>query len=885
MNLTPSCAKIAHLERILSGEKLMLKTLPVFKFPGGSAATLAAVGGKGLSLIKSSQSGLPVPPGFVLSVEFFRPWLDQLKATTEWSEFIKARPEQMQKACAALKSASANFTFTKEQREIVEHFLQDFEQAALFAVRSSSPEEDLEGASFAGGYETILGVNKSAIESAVLRAFASCLDFRVAAYKLEHGFDAFSPKIAVVVQRQIASDVAGVGFSINPITNNFDEVVINANFGLGETVVAGLATPDTFGVNKVTRSVAHRQLGDKETSIWLEPSGGTSEKPATDREKFTLNDQQILELSDLIVKVEKLYEKPIDTEWALADNKFYLLQARPITAYVQLAPNLVTPPGGHKYLYIDVTIVVQGLYKPMSSMGTAVVARFLRAAGEQVLGMNPLGEAQKSIAIVQNGRVYVNASMLLAGFGQDKICHVLTSMDPITSRALAEADEAEYAAKREGFALPPLHLLAQMPEIAWHLIEARLLPEHVHKNLVPAISKFMSEIRESAQSNLSVWELADELIPKTFKFIFAHSVPLFMTSRMALEHLQSQARDAGASEAQLGKLERALPNNVTTEMGLALYHLAVLDPETTTYRDEWNQFINLYGHRGAEEFDIASPRYRDQPELLKAQINTLRQTAQTDDNPQARFEKAKVERHAAFEEISEQIQKRDGGLQLRRFQSLYRVYETLAGYREMHKYLLIFTIDQLRQRLLKHADGLLAEGRLDSKVQVFDLTLDDLKKAASDGKYDLRIAAATNREFADRLASGPALPAIFDSRGRILRPVPPQPREGEVAGTPISPGVVRGRIKVLHSPDEKPFLRGEILVARATDPGWTPLFINAAALILEIGGMLQHGALVAREYGLPCVSGIPNATALWQDGDLVEVDGASGIIRVIAANS
>lgn len=856
----------------------MLKTLPVFKFPGGQTATLAEVGCKGLSLIKGSQSGLPVPPGFILSVEFFRPWLDELKTTAEWADFITASDEQMQTTCAALKSASNGFKFSKEQEEIVEQFLQDFDQEALFAVRSSSPEEDLEGASFAGGYETILGVTRPAIGSAVLRAFASCLDFRVAAYKKEHGFDPSSPKIAVVVQRQIASQVAGVCFSINPLTNNFDQAVINANFGLGETVVGGLATPDTYIVDKITRTIEARQTGGKETSIWLGPEGGTTEKPADDRNRLTLNDQQILALSNLVMQIEDLYGKPIDTEWALANNQFYLLQARPITAFVPLAPNMMTQPGLRKSLYIDVTIVVQGLYKPLSSMGTAVLRKLLRTAGEQLLGINLLGEPHKSVVIVENGRLYLNVSIVLAMFGKDKVCKLLTNMDPMTGRALAEADEDKYKAVG-GNPHPPLHLLWKLPEIALHLIEARLLPEHAHKNVQRAISKFMAEIRECSQSPLPAWQLADELLPKTFKFIFAHSIPLFVASRIALDHLQSIAQDA--SKEQLGKLERALPNNVTTEMGLALYHLASLDPISKAYTDQWDQFVNLYGHRGAIELDIASPRYRDQPQLLKEQIETLRQSDLSQDNPQTRFDKAQVERHAAYEEISEQIQKRSGWLQLKRFQSLYRVYETLAGYREVHKYLLIFTIDQLRECLLKDGDKLVDKGLLDSQAQIFDLTMDDLKKAERDPGYDLTVAAVSNRAFANRLASVPTLPSLFDSRGCILRPIPPAPKEGEVAGTPISPGVIRGRIKVLHAPDEKPLLRGEILVARATDPGWTPLFVNAAAVVLEIGGVLQHGALVAREYGLPCVSGIANATTLWQDGTLVEVDGSAGIIRVI----
>jgi phosphoenolpyruvate synthase/pyruvate phosphate dikinase len=182
--------------------------------------------------------------------------------------------------------------------------------------------------------------------------------------------------------------------------------------------------------------------------------------------------------------------------------------------------------------------------------------------------------------------------------------------------------------------------------------------------------------------------------------------------------------------------------------------------------------------------------------------------------------------------------------------------------------------------IFQKGSPLVAAKRLDNVQQIFDLTLEDLKEATTN-QIDLRIVGASNRQFADRLRAVSVLPSIFDSRGHILRPKPVPPKEGEVAGTPISPGIIQGRIKVLHSPDEKPLLRGEIIVARATDPGWTPLFVNAAAVILEVGGMLQHGALVAREYGLPCVSGVTNATTLWPDGTLVEIDGAAGVIRVL----
>jgi len=172
-------------------------------------------------------------------------------------------------------------------------------------------------------------------------------------------------------------------------------------------------------------------------------------------------------------------------------------------------------------------------------------------------------------------------------------------------------------------------------------------------------------------------------------------------------------------------------------------------------------------------------------------------------------------------------------------------------------------------------------GRLDVPEQVFDLTIDQLDDALGDTSIDLRALAEKNTQYLRRLRHVREFPRIIDSRGRILRPPKRKAREGELAGEPISPGVVRGRINVLHEPDEKPVLPGDILVARATDPGWTPLFLNASGIVLEIGGLLQHGALVAREYGKPCVAGIEHATSVLSDGQMVELDGANGVVRFI----
>ena len=220
-------------------------------------------------------------------------------------------------------------------------------------MRSSSPDEDLENASFAGGYVTVLGVSLDEIEDAVRECFISCLDERVVLYKAQQGIDVHDPRIAVLVQRQIESDVSGVGFSLNPVTNDYDEAVIDANFGLGETVVSGEVTPDHFVVDKPGRNILERHLGSKQVSRWVRPEGGVELREETRGDEAALDDEQVLEISDALGRIEALYGHPVDIEWAYAQGTLHLLQARPITAYFPLSTDMQTKPGAPRRLYLD----------------------------------------------------------------------------------------------------------------------------------------------------------------------------------------------------------------------------------------------------------------------------------------------------------------------------------------------------------------------------------------------------------------------------------------------------------------------------------------------------------------------------------------------------
>ena len=536
----------------------------IYFFPG-ETATLEEVGGKGLSLLEGIRASLPVPPGCILTVCFFDSWLSQLKTTTAWKRFLEAENGALADACEVLKQTTAAFIFTEDQEKILAEALQRFDANTLFAVRSSSPHEDLEGASFAGGYETVLGVTPERLRDAIKRCFLSALDHRVVVYMRATGFDATDPKIAVVMQKQIASDISGVGFSLNPVTNNYDDAVFNANWGLGETVVAGLVTPDTFTVDKVRGEVKDVVIGSKERSIWLALKGGTEEKKRYRSNDRTLSQTQLIELARLVTHVERIYGMPIDIEWAYERDRLYLLQARPITAYVPLAPDMVTKPGGKKRLYFDVTATVQGMTEPVSKMGTSLFRRLLKIVGRLVFARDLTKNIDTTIPWISDGKLFFNISNGFALVSKNKLIEFMPAIDPLGAKAVAQLDEHEYTSPAWRVRLLPFGLLLKLPSILLFTRSAKKNPEKVHRWVQERLLIFEAEAKRIAEKDMPLAEIWEELTYQVFVQVFLRTVPLTIAARRALGRIKRAVGD----DPDAAKLELALPHNVTTEMGFS----------------------------------------------------------------------------------------------------------------------------------------------------------------------------------------------------------------------------------------------------------------------------------------------------------------------------
>jgi len=925
--------------------------------PTNVSASLSEVGGKGLSLIQASKNGFPVPKGFVLSVDFFQPWielcLDESKSKA-WKIFAeKARTVQQQKEesktaitkddCDALKTECSKKLavgkkgcyFTPNQEKALQDAIQgvfggnESGDGAIVAVRSSSPEEDLVGTSFAGGYETTLGVplntsstgNKNdAFVKALLDSFLSMLDYRVVQYKLQQQqkvqnkndgdviMDVLKPKIAVVVQEQIDSQTSGVAFSINPHNNCYDEIVITANFGLGESVVSGIVTPDVYTVEHCKDDefvILDTKIGAKKEVIWLEKKKdekGTVQRSSEDASKeAALSESQIVELAKMVAKVEDFYSResalfcPIDVEWAYHNETLYLLQARPVTSYIPLFPEMITPRGAaKKNVFVDVIVMTQGFSEPFSVLGLDVWSIMV---GEMKSEFKKTGPTCPMWNI--HGRQYMNISNYLKTTGGTSFVEKIKEADPATDRAFDSIDLDDYTPVEipdgvHGYLWGKLKTVFRLvPSLILGLwLGEKALDKYkefaedfiVNKDAYMPDSSFRSFVKDSAVL------MTDQM----FSYLGIMATVLWSKSRLAT--MFKDCKEKGTDDL-LVSLYMDLKGNPTSEMGHAMVGLAVRPEiaETKTaeefrrkideeiYSEEfmglYKDFMMRYGCRGMKEIDMATPRTSEDPGVLFEKVK------QIDPEKNAILQVTKRRRDAVekLSEIARDLGKEKDFLYYEKF------IHNFWGYREHPKYMIVVMLARCRERALILGEKFVSDGRMDSKDQVFDLTFDQVASAEEGiAPQDLRPWIEGNTHPIKLVEHVKNWPTVIDSRGKIIRGTRKRPKsEGGdennslLLGDPIAPGTVTGRAKVLLAPYEKPLESGEILVARFTEPSWTPIFINAAAVVMEIGGPLQHGAIIAREYGIPCVSGLDGATAKIKDGDLIKVDGSSGTVTFI----
>jgi rifampicin phosphotransferase len=872
----------------------------IYNFDTKEQVDVSKVGGKAKSLIAMTQAKFNVPAGIVITSDFFAPWIDAVKKSSEWAKLLE---EITPSSCGAVKRFAKCAKFSDVQKNVLNSMINPLDDN-IFAVRSSSPQEDLADKSFAGMYETYLGIKRKDLEKHIIDAFSSMYDYRVIHYKDEANIDYKDADMAVIVQKQIDSDVSGVGFSINPISNDYDEAVINANFGLGESVVSGKVSPDQYTVNKIKNEIIEKTLGSHEVMVNINKAGGVkTDKPKEDG--YSLSDEKALLVSEIMTKIEAFYGFPVDIEWAFEGETLYILQARPITAYIQIEPNMMTKPGEKRMLYMDINLV-DSLTSNVPILPLTIdwfYDAFMMFTGPIFGDVNVNGHLppKDGLFFCGTGRVYINMSQILHLGKLEKLTAAGEQADKQLTQIAKNIDSKEYIMEKP---LPYLKLGYVLRKSPRWIINARKLisksikayfkPQKFYNDdFKPKIDHVIEKLKSDAYNDIPLSKITTIIDKDIDNALFTYGFSAIIPLMISLDKIPKLVKDGSEKMDELADaIFLGTNDNESIELGISMFHMAKLLKKSDfddldqlakriknrdlsdAFLSRWDEFIAIYAFRGPNELELSNYRYGDKPTLALQQMSYM---VDSEYNPYESKKSNIVKREQAYETICSMLK----GRKLKQFKINYDVATLYATARDIPKYIWLLQNGIVRKRALFEGQAFVDSNHLDEKEDIFFLYFKEIEKAQSGEDIDLRKIVVERKALYKKFNHIDSYPLFIDSRGRIAAAKVDEVTDGAFKGHGISRGVAKGRIKVLKNPTEKPIEKGDVLVTYTTDPGWTPLFVNAQAIILQVGGPLQHGGVVAREYAKPCVAGIPNIYDQFFDGQMVEVDGTNGIVTII----
>jgi phosphoenolpyruvate synthase/pyruvate phosphate dikinase len=848
---------------------------------------VALVGGKGAHLGELSRiEGIRVSAGFCVTTDAFRrimttvPWIDD-----QLDRLSRLDPGDRQ----AIRTLSAEIRGTLEGIAIPDDLVAAITRSvtrlggqAAYAVRSSATAEDLPTASFAGQQDTYLNVvGLAAILQHVSRCWASLFTERAVTYRLRNGFDHRKVHMAVVVQQMLFPQAAGILFTADPVTSNRKVVSIEASFGLGEALVAGLVNADVYKVRDgevVAKAVATKQL-----AIHAWPAGGTQElaiEPGS-QEQPALTDAQIVRLAQLGRRIEAHFGHPQDIEWCLVDDGFQIVQSRPITTLFPIPAT--SDQGNHVYVSVGHQ---QMMTDPMKPLGLSLW---------QLTTPRPMSEA--------GGRLFVDVTQALGSpTSRAGLLKALGRSDPLIGDALQtilERGDFIRPLPDEG---PPGPLFGGAP--APIETDPAIVAELAERSQA-SIATLKRDIRTKSGPALLDFILAD--IQELKRILFdPQSHQVFMSAMEAAWWLNDQLQAWLGEKNAADTLTQSVPHNVTSEMGLALLDVADVirpHPDVVAFlhhvedegfldelaklpggreaRDAIEAWLEKYGMRCVGEIDITRPRWSERPSTLVPVI--LGNIKNFEPGAGARrFEQGRQEAWAKEQDVLERLRALpDGERKSEEAKRMIDRVRTFIGYREYPKYHMISRYFVYKQALLNDAERLVQAHVLREREDIFYLTFQELHDVARTNHVDDQLICRRKDAFRSYQALTP--PRVLTSDGEVItgtyrrEDVP----TGALTGLPVSAGTVEGRARVILDMAEADLEAGDILVTAYTDPSWTPAFVAIKGLVTEVGGLMTHGAVIAREYGLPAVVGVEHATRLIRDGQRIRVHGTDGYIEIL----
>lgn len=879
--------------------------------------TLEAGGGKGANLARLVRAGFGVPAGFVIPTGAYRDYLlrNDLEA---WilRTACAARVEEaasLEATSTAIRARFESGTMAAEVADTIGAAYAGLGRPRV-AVRSSATTEDLPDLSFAGQQDTMLNVvGEAALFRALVQCWSSLWTSRAIGYRARNGIPHEDAALAVVIQQMVDSEVSGVMFTANPLTGKRSETVIEATLGLGEALVSGRVEPDRYVVDASAGRILERRIGAKAFSVRACADGGTVEARENAAGRAALPDWAVLELATLGRRVATLFGSPQDIEWAQSAGRSYLLQARPVTSLFPLPDAF---PGDEVRVLMSAG-AFQGVLDPISPLGTDVFHLALPKAFARVGG--PFARGRVPRWMVAGQRWFIDVTgFLRRQWTRTILRNGLRVIEPITGEALDEV-LAHYvpapAKSRLWLDAWSPGFLALLGRALGNLTYNLLWPDRgrarIQRRLAMEIEAFgpHNAAAQSLAARVALLEQALAAVPRTLLPVLMPGLAVGLGSLHVLHRLTSDLPDG---KRRVLEMTRGLPHNVTTEMDLALWGVArairsdtsaaalfgTLDAGAlarevlagrlpTAAQAAIDGFLRDYGMRGIAEIDLGKPRWRDDPMALIQVLQSYLRIEEGERAPDAVFRRgAEVAERALASLMADLRRTRFGWLKAFVAKCAARRLRALAGLRESPKFTVMGMLGMARSSLLASGHELAASGILHSPEDLFFLHIDELRSLAGGDTRDWAPLVEERRRAYTREQRRRRVPRVLLTDGRAFfgGAGDGEPVGGStLSGMPVSPGDAVGLVRVVANPASAQLNPGEILVCRGTDPAWTPLFLAAAALVTEVGGLITHGAIVAREYGIPAVVGVHGATTRLRTGDRIRVDGTHGTVTLLDA--
>jgi pyruvate,water dikinase len=832
-------------------------------------------------------------------------------------------------ASTTIRQAFRVGTMPTDVLEPLLHEARSWDRTPL-AVRSSATAEDLPDLSFAGQQDTFLNVvGPDALVAAVVDCWSSLWTARAIGYRARAGIAPDEVALAVIIQRLVSAQVSGVLFTANPLTGQRGQTVIDATYGLGEALVSGQVEPDHVVADRASGAVVAYTTGAKATRTITRPSGGvetvaapeqaTSERAPSER---CLTEEQVKALVALGNRVQQVYGQPQDLEWAIADGTLYLLQARAVTSLFPLPEPVTGKSDGKLAVWFSVG-AFQGMLQPMTPLGLDTLKTMMTGAAT-LFGFHFGPQGSPALAYAAE-RPWVRIDGLLRNpMGRRIVPKVFPMVEPGSLETLEQllgdprlAEDQSLGRRRVVRRMGPF-LLAALPRIVVALASPAGYRRHFERAAAAAVEDARREsvaadrIADPRERLAARLQAARRALGVAFPMLLPRFAPIMASSMMLTFRLGSLAASVDAKSLSREAL-RSLPGNPTTQMDLALWAAAVVirgdkasrarferdDVETLTaaYRagtlpaaaeKAIAGFLNRYGMRGVGEIDLGAARWREEPGDI---IGTVKAYVALD-NPAAApdvvFRRGISAAREATDRLARLLDDGTLGGRARARQARLAVSRIRAmfGARETPKFTIVRIFGLIREGLLASGADLVAAGQLGHADDIFFLRMAELDAIWDQAAGEVDKLVRGRRAVYAREAGRRQVPRMILSDGEtfyhgVAHGVP----EGAIVGSPVSGGVVQGRVRVVFNPQHAGLQQGEILVCPGTDPAWTPLFLTAGGLVTEVGGMMTHGSVVAREYGIPAVVGVHAATTRLVTGQSVRLDGTSGVIELLEPES